>query len=438
MSLAAEQFNHRDYLPSTGLVAENGETVSWLKQRRAEAADCFLQQPLPDRKQEAWRYTPLEKLTAEKFQMVSLHELSWKSIKKRFLPNKDSHYVVFINGNYSEKLSSNQVFKNGVVVDSLKKHVDSKPDLLKKYLNTPPRQEFFNLLNFASWQDGMFLFVPEGIRVLKPIELIHLCTSDEYPIAQPKHLVIVGKKSRVSLVESHYDLGDERYFTNQSMDIFLDSGAKLTHECWQQQNRQAFQFSSRKIFPKDNSHYQATFVSTGCQWSRNDVTINFEHPGASCDIASLCLAGDEQVSDLHLDIQHKVGSCSSNENVKAILDGDGHHIFDGAVKVLPNAQKTNATLLNHNLVLSSKAEIDSKPQLEIFADDVQCNHGTSIGQPNEEMLFYLRSRGISEQQSRQMLCLGFAEDILQRISSTDMQTGARQLLQQRLNVATYK
>jgi Fe-S cluster assembly protein SufD len=238
--------------------------------------------------------------------------------------------------------------------------------------------------------------------------------------------------AQASLVERYVSLGDALYCTNAVMEVVLGRDAVLKHERLQMESRNAFHITGFYLLQDENSHYSGINIGLGARWARTDLNTRFRGEHAECVLHGLYLAGDGQLLDYHLDVEHAVPNCRSEENFKGLLTGQGRAVFDGRVLVAKAAQKSDAAMSNRNLMLSEQAEIDTKPQLEIHADDVKCSHGTTVGQIEPEMLFYLRSRGIDASQARRMLCLGFAGEIIDRLGAEAVREHVAEAVGQRL------
>jgi Fe-S cluster assembly protein SufD len=270
--------------------------------------------------------------------------------------------------------------------------------------------------------DGLVLLLERGVIVERPIELIHLSIGMDDPrVAQPRHLVSLGDGAQAELIERYVSLGESLYCTNAVIELALGRDALLKHRRLQLESSHAYHISGLYLTQAANSRYQGINIGLGGAWARTDLVTRFSGEHAECDLQGLYLAGDKQLIDYHMDVNHALPNCSSRENFKGILYGKGRAVFDGLVYVAKDAQKTDAAMSNRNLILSQNAEVDTKPQLEIYADDVKCSHGTTVGQIEPEMLFYLRSRGISAAVARRMLCLGFAGEIIESLGNEPLQ-----------------
>ena len=399
--------------------------LDWLEDQRAKARAQVLEQGLPTTKAEAWRYTSLTRLLAQGFAPVAGAGTTCHSetLAGRLISGLETHRVVLVNGRFAPDLSSLQDLPAGLRIDGLAQVLRSAPSLLQGRLNgiVGDIPSLLTALNTAGLDDGLLIVVDQGARLERPIELIHLSASldwgvdggtDGPGVAQPRYIVALEAGAEANLIERTVGSGDAIYCTNSVLELSLGPHAVLKHQRIQAESINAFHSTGLYVNLGTGSRYQGINVGLGASWSRTDLSIRFSGEGAVCDLQGLYLAGDGQLIDYHLDVDHRLPNCTSRENFKGILYGKGRAVFDGRVLVAKEAQKTDAAMTNRNLILCEGAEVDTKPQLEINADDVKCSHGTTVGQIEPEQLFYLRSRGISLPVARRMLCLGFAGEVL--------------------------
>ena len=234
-------------------------------------------------------------------------------------------------------------------------------------------------------------------------------------MTQIRNIITLGVGTKVTLVERFIGTDQDQYFHNNLSDILLAEGASLKHYRVQDESPEAYHLSNLSIAQQKNSRYYSSHMAFGAAWSKTDININFKDEGAKCLLNGLYVVGDQQLTDFHIDVRHSVPACTSKEHFKGILYGKGRAVFDGHILVDKQAQHTDAQLSNDNLMLTRDAEVDTKPQLEIYADDVKCAHGTTVGQIDPQQLFYMRSRGLSETTAYKLLCLGFAGEIIDSI-----------------------
>lgn len=395
--------------------------IDWLETRRAQARQRVNEQGLPSGKQEAWRYTSLTRLLEQGFVPAGEPATAVRpeDLAHCLIPGLDAHRAVLVNGRFVPALSDLRDLPAGVRIGGLRQILESDPDALREHLNgvAGESQPLFAALNTAALDDGWVLRLAAGARPARPIELIHLSVGmDEPRVAQPRHIVALEPGAEATLIERYLSLDDSLYCTNAVVELSLGQGASLMHQRIQTESSKAFHIAGLYLHQGADSRYRGVNLALGGAWARTDIVVRLAGEGAECDLQGLYLAGDRQLTDFHLDVEHRVPRCTSRETFKGILYGKGRAVFDGRVYVARDAQKTDAAMSNKNLLLSEGAEVDTKPQLEIHADDVKCSHGTTVGQIEPEMLFYLRSRGIAGPLAQRMLCLGFAGEILDALT----------------------
>jgi Fe-S cluster assembly protein SufD len=420
-----------------------GTEPKWLESARGEALERVREQGIPSMKQEAWRYTGLKSLAEQPFTVCTetLTAVEKEDLEEVLVPGLSAYRAVLVNGRFLPNLSDLDGLPEGVRAGGLRAILEADPDALEGRLNLLACEgsQVFSALNTAGLDDGLVLLLPAGARVDRPIEVIHLSIGmDEPRVAQPRHLVALGDGAGVQLIERYVSLGQSLYCTNSVLEIILGRGADLEHSRIQLESPNAFHIAGLYLSQDAESRYRGVNIGLGAAWARTDLTTRFTGEKAECDLKGLYLAGDRQVMDHHLDVDHAVPSCASREDFKGILYGKGRAVFDGRIHVAPDAQKTDAHLSNKNLLLSRNAEVDTKPQLEIFADDVKCSHGTTVGQIEPEMLFYLRSRGIAAPLARRMLCLGFAGEIIDALGSEPLREHVAEEVGRRLESAPFE
>lgn len=424
-----------------GWLPDPGATgVDWLEHRRQSARSRVITQGIPTTKQEAWRYTSVKRLMEQGFVPAQepITALLPEDIEEALVADLDTHRVVLVNGQYLPSLSSLGDLPAGVRVGGLRQILESDPDALRGRINAVAGEDqtLFAALNTAGLDDGLVVLMGRGALLERPIELIHLSVGmDEPRVAQPRHIVALEDGAQATLIERYVSLGESLYCTNSVLELSLGRDAVLKHERIQSESPNAFHITGLYLSLGEASHYRGINVGVGAAWARTDIQVRFAGEHAECDLQGLYLAGDQQLMDYHLDVDHRIPNCTSKENFKGILYGKGRAVFDGRVYVAKDAQKTDAAMSNRNLVLSQNAEVDAKPQLEINADDVKCSHGTTVGQLEPEMLFYLRSRGIPVHLARRMLCLGFAGEILDQLSDEHLREQVTEQVGSRLERA---
>jgi len=430
MNMAA--IEPRDWLKQLAQPSMTRQHIEWLDTLQNEARQQLSEQLIPHRKQELWRYSNVESLFKEHYQVDDGKNQAIKrlDIHGFFITELETHRVVLVNGVFSAEFSNMSDLPEGVQLVSLNDAIHKEPDLLSNLLKQSAdlNRHVFSNLNTANLCDGLFLQIDENVQLNKPVEIINVSFSAEMQVAiHPRNICVLKQGASATIIDRYVSTGDSHYFNNNFTQITLDKNARLNHYRVQQESRNAHHLGSISVSQQASSEYRNSSFSLGGHWSRTELDIDFKNQYAQCHLQGLYIVGDEQVQDFHLNIRHDVPSCSSSENFKGILYGKGKAIFDGLIYVARDAQKTDAHLSNKNLMLSRQAEIDSKPQLEIYADDVKCSHGTTIGELEQQQIFYLRSRGIHEETAKKMLCLGFAGEVINDIEIDSLK---QQLLKQ--------
>lgn len=392
---------------------------------------------LPQRKQEAWRYTPLTFLQRAEYRPFvdgPVNAMQLSDIDDLLLHEQTGPRAVFVNGHFAPALSRLDGVGAGVSISMLAHGIAAAPDALRaQFDQIAQHRHLFSAMNSVLMADGALIHIGDGVQCDEPIEILHVAVGGDGPVMfHPRHLLLLGAGARGNIVERYVSVGESVYFNNALLEIAIGEDSSLIHECLQQESPHAQHLNDLNVRLGANSRYSYTLAALGGDWSRFDVKVRFDGEGATADLNGLLLARDGQLNDVHLDIDHAVPACTSSETFKSILDGRGRVVFDGRILVARDAQKTDAALTNHNLMLSRSAEVDTKPQLEIFADDVKCSHGTTVGELDHDKLFYLRSRGIPAAAATRMLCQGFADDILGRFSTPALRDRAALMLDERL------
>ena len=411
----------------------------WLAQHRRDAIHSLRQLAFPQRRQEAWRYTRVDQLLQHDFIPATGEAEPQVDIEQWRLPRLDAHRVVLVNGRFVPGLSSLGDLPAGVTVAGLEQQISGNSVLPARWLGRAAGEpaHVFNALNSAALEDGLFIHVARGKRLDRPIEVLHLTdAADAAVLANTRSLVLLEADAQVTLVERFSGMDGALYFSNGLSEIILQEGAGLEHYRLQDESSSAFHLHSLFVNQHSHSHYRNSSYALGGTWSRTELTLDFLGPRAAVELDGLYLAGEQQLSDVHLDIRHAVPGCASHSRYKGVLYGRARAVFDGRIEVGAGADKSDAHLHNDNLLLSRNAEVDTKPQLEIYADDVQCSHGATVGQLDEAQLFYLRSRGIAEAEARRLLCLGFAAEVLQRCAIGPLRERVEAGVSRRLAQAT--
>ena len=400
---------------------ESGAKSSLLPFRKAGLA-LFAELGFPTLQNEDWRFTnvaPLAKLPFQPvFEAPAVSEAEIKALREFAFAKLTGPRLVFVNGHFSSALSTVEKLPAGVKAGSLAAALTTDAVLVEKYLGrcAPTRDNAFTALNQAFFLDGAFVHVPKGLNVAAPIQLVYICSAKETgATVQPRNLIVVEANSRVTIVESYITTTDAAYFTNAVTEIFAGDNAFVEHLKFQDEAQTAFHIAAIHGEFGRASNVNIHSFALGAKLSRNSIRTKLAGEGLECVLNGLYLTRDEQLADHHMVVEHAQPNCASHEYFNGILDDKSKGVFHGRILVQQIAQKTDAKQTNKNLLLSDDATADTKPQLEIYADDVKCTHGATIGQLNDESIFYLRSRGISTDTARQMLIHAFAGEIINRV-----------------------
>jgi Fe-S cluster assembly protein SufD len=410
---------------------------AWLVRARSHALDEFRALGFPTTREEEWRFTNVAPIADRAFSLGADPVDAGRVDVSRFrLPGRLSAEVVFINGHYVPALSTFAALPQGTAVESLASALPARANDIEPYLTrlAPFERQAFTALNTAFLVDGVWIRVPPRVVLENPIHVLFISTSTDGPatISHPRMLAVLGQGSQASIVESHAGADGAAYFTNAVTEIVLGENAALDHYKLQQEGTAAFHIGAVHVRVQRSANCSSHSISLGGSLVRNDVYAVLDGEGAECTLNGLYLADEQRLVDNHTTIDHAKPHCNSREIYKGVLADRARGVFNGKIIVRPDAQKTDAKQTNRALLLSEDAQINTKPQLEIFANDVKCTHGAAVGQLDDEAVFYLRSRGLAESDARRLLIHAFAADVLNRMPLESIRTGAEQVLQQRL------
>lgn len=398
-----------------GFEKKRFEDPAWLAEIRREAFARFAALGLPAPRSEAWKYTNVARIARTPFRPAAGPGSVDVTAAFHF-PAGDGARVVFVNGRYSPELSR---AGDGVVVfRSLREALREDPQSVEPHLarHAGFQDSVFTALNTAFLEDGAFILIPRGAVVPEPIHLIFLSGTDgggEPTISHPRNLIVAGPNSEAAVIETY--IGQDLYFTNAVTEIVCGDGSVLSHYKVQRESLSAFHVQTLQAVQDRASSFTSHNICLGGDLARTDLNVLFRAEGSECTLNGLFLAAGTQHMDNHTLVDHAKPHCTSRELYKGILDGRSRGVFHGKVIVRPDAQKTDAIQINKNLLLSREALVNSTPALEILADDVKCKHGSTIGQIDANALFYMRSRGIAEEEARALLTYGFAADLTGRL-----------------------
>jgi Fe-S cluster assembly protein SufD len=414
------------------LEGELGTGPAWLQSLREHARTRLGEIGFPTTEHEEWRFTnvaPLRQWPLHAAQPGE-REIGPADIKPFRLAG-DGVCLVFVDGRFHPELSILPDKGAALRAGSLRAQWDRDGRDLEQHLarHTAGDANFFTALNTASFEDGAFVSVAAGAVVEQPVQILYLAASEQPGAAvHARNLIVAHHGSSVKVIETYASLTETPHLTNAVTELALGPEARVEHCKLQNENARAFHIAAVQAAQSRNSHWLSHSIATGARLARNQIQTRLGAEGAEAILNGLYLAQGEQLIDHHTVVDHAFPHCESHEFYYGILAGRAHGVFNGKVFVRKDAQKTNAKQTNRNLVLSDHALINTKPQLEIFADDVKCTHGATVGQLNDEALFYLRSRGIGADLARRMLVRAFANDAVERITLAPVRAHLEQLL----------
>jgi len=396
--------------------ASNGASAApeWLRDLREGGIARFHDLGFPNMKQEAWRFTSVAPIAEGSFELAkpparvpTLEQL------RPFLLFEAGYRLVFVDGFFQASLST-PFFDD---IQSLAHVLSHRQDLVRQYLGkyAATQDRPFSALNTAFVRDGAFVHVPAKATIAEPIQLLFLSTGDKQAVTHPRNLVVIEREARASIVETYASLGEGPYWTNSVTEIVVGDAARVDYHRVQREHVRGYHVAATQTHQGRDSTVNFHTVAFGAALARHDIGAVMAGPGGTLILNGLYLLDGAQHADHHTTIDHAAHHCQSHEYFNGVLDGKSRGVFTGRIIVRPGAQKTDSKQTNNNLLLSPDAHADSQPQLEIYADDVKCTHGSTVGPLDPRALFYLRSRGVGEHEARRLLTYGFAAEILGRM-----------------------
>lgn len=411
----------------------------WLQTLQRKAIAQFVEQGFPTTRDENWKYTDVEPYLRTPFDWrTEAEEDSLGGIAgvDPFLASEGGGRIVFINGRWSRKLSVLPVSRR-INVSSLREALTTHSKILEEHLGHGMRSENgFTSLNTAFVEDGAFVYIPEECIEAEPIHLIFVADSRKCrPMIQPRNLIHIGKGSQVAILEHYVSQDSKPYLTNALTEVFLDEDARIDYYKIQNEGAQALHIGTTQVALSRCSQWNSYVVSTGALLGRTSMCCSLNAEKACCELNGLSLASDHQLLDHFTVMDHMKPQGKSEQLYKGLLDGDSKTVFNGKIYVRSGADGTDANQTNKNLILSQRATADTRPQLEILANDVKCTHGAAVGQLDEEELFYLKSRGIPDERARSLLMYGFAYEVVNRIKISSIRAAVDKLLSSKFKMA---
>ena len=411
--------NHLRELTGVDLKSNLGGP-EWLRPIRVEAAQKFADAGFPTRRDEDWRYTSVAQIIETPFVHAgsTAAGVTTDDIAPYSLTGVPHHELVFVNGQYSVELSSIGELPSGVRVGTLQNALQTDDQIVRTHLTqyARPDKNPFVALNTAALEDGGFVYVPRGVVVEEPIHFLFVSTQQDNPVVtHPRSLIVAEDNAQATVVESFIGLSGGVYFVNPVTEVVTAAGANVDHYKVQRESLSAYHIGTMQVEMARSSVFTTHSIGLGGALARTEVNSVLGGEGIECTINGLYVAKGHQLIDNHTAIDHAMPHCNSHEVYKGIIDDKGRGVFNGKILVRQDAQKTDAKQTNKTLLLSPDAQINTKPELEIYADDVKCTHGATVGQLSDDALFYLRARGIGKEQAQALLTYAFASDIVSRI-----------------------
>ena len=416
---------------------KNTKENDWFSKQRQSAFDIFKESGFPNTRVEDWKYTDVKPIAKNTFSNITESNVASDNneIDEILIKDLDCVNLVFINGAYSEKYSDIKNISSKIVIKSMADALINDESLLKKHLTKHINQELssFTALNTAFIQDGAYINISANTNIDKPINITYISRDSNHPFAtHPRNLIVMGENSNATIIENYVGSGKVNYFTNSVTETVLLQGAVLKHYKIQQEGSSAFHIASLNTSQSKDSRFESHLVSIGGALVRNNINASLNEEGAEIIMNGLYMTEDVQHVDNHTRVDHLKPHTQSHQNYRGVLNGKSRGVFNGKVVVHPQAQKIEAYQNNANLLLSDDAEIDTKPELEIYADDVKCTHGATVGQLDDDMLFYLRSRAVDEKTARSLLTYAFADEVISEINIKEIQNKLERLIIGRL------
>ncbi|MGD8779448.1 MAG: Fe-S cluster assembly protein SufD [Ignavibacteria bacterium] len=398
----------------------NGQSETFFHEVRKDAVKKLEQLQFPTTKNEEWKFTNVSSIVKRNFEHplnVEPDEITSAQLEKFKINDVDSELLVVVNGIFKKELSVLSDYSDGVIVDSLSNQIKNNPELINKYLSKLSKiDNGFNALNTAYSTDGVFIYIPDNKIIEKPLQIIFINGSDKNEILSlPRNLIVTGINSQASIITNYIGYGKKVYLTNSLTEIFAGENAVIDFYKLQNESDTSYHVDKMEVYQNRDSVFSHYNMSFGGKLVRSDINSTLDNENITTNYYGLYLGSGKQHIDNHTFVNHAKPNCESNELYKGILDDESRGVFNGKIWVEKDAQKTNAYQSNKTILLSKKASIDTKPQLEIYADDVKCSHGATVGHLDDQAYFYIRSRGVSPEVAKSMLIRAFVDDVVESI-----------------------
>ncbi|MDZ7765021.1 MAG: Fe-S cluster assembly protein SufD [Melioribacteraceae bacterium] len=416
----------------------NGQSKTFLHDVRKDALKKLKGLHFPTIKNEEWKYTNVSPIMKDNFhppETLGEFVVDEEFIYKNSFIDFDYDRIVFVNGKFNKELTVLGELPSGVVIDSLANAINNYPQVVEKYLGKYTKAEnAFNAVNHAYSTDGLFVYLPKGKMLERPVQVFFVSGNDEgKSLSVPRNLVIAEEASAGKIITNYIGTGANSYFTNTLTEVYSGANANLDLIKMQNEKEDSFHIDRTDVYQEMGSVFNHYSFAFGAALSRTDVNSKLDDENIECHYYGLYLGKNKQHIDHHTFVDHAKPNCESNEVYKGILDDKSRGVFNGQIMVRQDAQKTNAYQSNKNVLLSENATIDTKPQLEIFADDVKCSHGATIGKLDKEAYFYIVSRGVPHTVAQSMLIHAFAADVIEAVKIEPMREQLNHKLFEKLN-----
>ena len=416
-----------------------GQDAAWLKSLRLQALEQFKQAGFPTDKLESWKYTNLSLNLLKEFftfEVLASTTVVAAQLKKNGFDTDKAHLVVFVNGKFSKELSSLKPLEKGVTVQNLASVLSN--ETVKAFIGkiALSQNKAFTALNTAFFTDGLFVQLEAGKVLDAPVHAVYVSTNGSQTTqSHLRNLLVLANDSKVNVIEHYWGENVSAYLTNVVTEVAMATGSTLDHLKIGQEDIKGYHIGSLIAQQEEGSYFASRLFSVGGALTRNDIETTLGKKKAECVLEGLYLAKEGQHVDTRTFIDHLSPNCNSTEVFKGVIDDQAVGVFDGRILVRENAQKTDARQSNKNLLLTKEAKIYSKPQFQIYADDVKCSHGSATGQIDEEALFYLQSRGISRDEAKKVLVYAFAGEMVEKVESGYLKPGLKKLVDSWMEVS---
>ncbi len=414
-----------------------GSSSPLVNRLRQHAFTRFRDKGFPGTNLESWRFTDLTPLLNTEFEINLANRFGNIDTEKLFtcdVYDLDTFSITILNGWFVHKYAPLSKLSDGTIIGSLAKAMEVYPELLDQYIGRAAKPDNYEMaaLNTAFFQDGLFIYVPEGVKVNKPIQLINIVDSPNPVFLQPRHILIAGKGSEITLVHCDHSLTHNVSFTNTVMEVFAEEDARVDHYKIQNKGRNSALVTTTFIRQEKNSKVTTNIVTLNGGFTRNTIDNEISDKGCVSDHYGLYLVDSNQHVDNQINIDHASPGSLSNQLYKGILDDKAKAVFSGKVLVRRHSQQTEAHQNNNNILLTDDAKVNTQPHLEIYADDVKCSHGATVGQLDPEAMFYIRSRGLCERSARQLMMIAFASEVVDKIEIEALRKRIHSMVEKRL------